>query len=433
MQRVVQVLDPLRLFAHLQALQQALLHSTMRISSEGMGAASGVILPFWVQQCIGVDTQSVESACREEMIQARVADPDPSACSFPVASSQPLVEDSAFPAPVTVQEAATHRPATPNQVVTQEATVSPSGLPKMKALVRHQRSRHHSSTLSVAQTIHEYLEDQRRRHRRPKTLEWHQMALGSFERYLRREQHCLLLEEMTEAQVRGWFAFLRQSPGVTGTWRSESTIVSYARSARAFCQWAVQHRYLDATPFAHLPLPWAYPRVVQGLQAEEWERLLMACHAPKETGVLAEEAAARNRAILWVLFETGMQVTEMRQLRLGDVDCDQRVLLVRSKGSKGRRFTLGSEGWRHVLLYLETYRLRAKARGGGRPAPTEPLFLSEAGRPLTQEAVTLLFGRLRQRAGITRSDMTASLLRKSFALRYLQTGGDVGLLPEVLG
>lgn len=61
------------------------------------------------------------------------------------------------------------------------------------------------------------------------------------------------------------------------------------------------------------------------------------------------------------------------------------------------------------------------------------LFLFETGRPLTKSGMALLFGRLRKRAGITRKGVSPSLLRESFAMRYLQAGGDLCTLWELLG
>ena len=163
----------------------------------------------------------------------------------------------------------------------------------------------------------------------------------------------------------------------------------------------------------------------------EWEQLLLACRLPKKTGVLAERATARNRAILWVLFDTGMRTTEICSLRLGDVDREQGIVSVRGKGATVRRLTLGHEGQRHLLAYLDGYRLGRQA--GGERAEEDALFLSEAGYPLTKSGITLLFDRLRKRAGIRRKGMGPVLLRENFAMRYLQTGGGLGTLRELLG
>jgi site-specific recombinase XerD len=159
--------------------------------------------------------------------------------------------------------------------------------------------------------------------------------------------------------------------------------------------------------------------------------LLLACHPPKETGAIANQAAARNRAILWILFETGMHATEICGLRLSDVDPEQGILRVRGRGGTVRWLTVGHEGRRHLLMYLEQYRLKMTCPSNRDDANEEPLFLTETGAPLTKGTIGLLFGRLRQRVGMSKT--RASLLRKDFAARYLQAGGDQQTLLELLG
>jgi site-specific recombinase XerD len=178
----------------------------------------------------------------------------------------------------------------------------------------------------------------------------------------------------------------------------------------------------------HYTVPVVEIRSPHLLSQEEWEDLLRACQPPKKTNKRTELAAARNRALLWVLFETGMQASEVCRLRVVDVDREQGVLVVRGRGAKERRLTLGQQALGHLLVYLDDYRLSSAAGGN-----EEAFFLSQAGHPLTKNRVNLLFARLRERAGITRKGVTAALLRESFAVRYLQAGGDLDILQELLG
>ena len=161
------------------------------------------------------------------------------------------------------------------------------------------------------------------------------------------------MDQITEKQVRGWISTLPLMPTANGTLRLPNTVESYVRSARAFCHWLVLHQYLSATPFAHLLLPPAENRSPLPLEPEEWEYLLLACHSPKETGVIANQAVARNRAILWMLFETGMHVTEICRLCLGDVDREQGIVRVQRKGNspmahtwaRGATLSVGLSRW----------------------------------------------------------------------------------------
>lgn len=447
--RTAQVLDPLRLFHHLQVLQQALFDLRTSVPPDAEGTSPGAVLPFCVGRCIAelgtAAPETVEESWQEQV--KRVPDPilpeepeqeadykvpsaRPLACSSPAAPSQQPMEEKSFPAQSAVEEEATRLPATTSSRTTQSSSVPSDGLSQAS---HAPESRQRLSAMTIEQAIHDYLEDQSNKHRRSKTLEWHQQALGLFQHYLLTEHQCCLLGQITEAQVRGWLARLPQVPTATGALRSPSTLESYARSARAFCQWLVRHRYLPTTPFAHLLLPQVEHRLLRPLEPEEWEHLLLACQPPKETGELTDRATARNRAILWVLFDTGMRVSEVCRLRLGDVDPEQGILRIREKGSKERRFTLGHEGLGHLLAYLDQYRLGATVCFEERGTHEDHLFLSEAGRPLTKSAIALLFGRLRKRARITGKHVSPSLLRETFAVRYLQAGGDPHMLQELLG
>ena len=110
-------------------------------------------------------------------------------------------------------------------------------------------------------------------------------------------------------------------------------------------------------------------------------------------------------------------------LRLGDVDVEQGMLMVRRDNFKGRRLPLGHEALEAVRVYVEQYRLsgrRADMERGG--VSDKPLFLSETGHPLTENGIELLFRRLRKRAGMTKEDIGPTRVRDSFTARYLQAG-----------
>ena len=137
----------------------------------------------------------------------------------------------------------------------------------------HPRRKPFNKTLEHA--IQDYLEDLKRHQRRPKTLEWHTQALRLFQRYVLIEHECVLLDEMTQELVRGWFVALPLMPTATGALRTPNTVESYARSVRAFCHWLMRHRSLPATPFADLQLPPVENRLPHLLEPEEWEQLLL--------------------------------------------------------------------------------------------------------------------------------------------------------------
>jgi integrase/recombinase XerD len=107
------------------------------------------------------------------------------------------------------------------------------------------------------------------------------------------------------------------------------------------------------------------------------------------------------------------------------------ILRVRGKGGKERQISLGSKSLGHLLWYLDQSCPEEHLAGKG--AGEDHLFLSKSGLPLTKNSLVLLFGRLRKRAGISDTPISPQILRHSFALRYLQAGGDPCGLRELLG
>ena len=132
---------------------------------------------------------------------------------------------------------------------------------------------------------------------------------------------------------------------------------------------------------------------------------------------------ARDRALLWVLFDTGITVTELCVLRVADLNQQTGLRRVRGKGGKERQMSLGATCLSHLRLYLRQMDPATRSGLARRQAGGDPLFGSKGKQPLTKNGVTMVFARFRKRAGIGTTTITPQVLRHSFALRYLQTGG----------
>jgi integrase/recombinase XerD len=175
--------------------------------------------------------------------------------------------------------------------------------------------------------------------------------------YFEEERGITLVGEVEAADINAWFASMRKTPGSRGKVRSERTIQTHARSARAFFHWLVRRETIDRNPFDWVVFPKVGKPLIQTIEPEEFEQLLLACSPPNEAGPMAERSAMRNRAILWVFYDTGMRVSELCGLRLADFDRKHGVLTVKGKGSKERRIALGQNCLRNLLYYLDRHRV----------------------------------------------------------------------------
>jgi site-specific recombinase XerD len=285
----------------------------------------------------------------------------------------------------------------------------------------------------IGPLVEAYLQDHIGGNSSEKTIEWHRTALGLLHCFLQKELDINQIEEIEADDISAWFAHLRSTPAARGKVRSERTVQTYARSARAFFHWLVHRGLLQSNPFDRVVFPKVGKPLIQTITADEFEKLLLACAPPHETGPFAERAAVRNRAILWLLYDTGIRVSELINLRVSDVDRKHGVITVLGKGAKERRVALGQNCLRNLSYYLDKHRPGEAELAEWGSAGEDHLFLSETRQPLTKNGMEMLFKRLRTRAGIISKRISPHILRHTFAMNYLLKSNDPFSLQELLG
>jgi site-specific recombinase XerD len=285
----------------------------------------------------------------------------------------------------------------------------------------------------IATLIEAYLQDHIGGNSSEKTLEWHRTALGLMQHFFKGELDITQIEEVEADDISAWFAHLRSTPAARGKVRSERTVQTYARSARAFFHWLVRRGTIAHNPFERVVFPKVGRPLIQTITTEEFEKLLLACVPPNETGPFAERAAVRNRAILWLLYDTGIRVSELINLRVSDVDRKHGVITVLGKGAKERRVALGQNCLRNLAYYLDKHRPDEEELAEWGSAGEDHLFLSETRQPLTKNGMEMLFKRLKKRAGIIGKRISPHILRHTFAMNYLIKSNDPFSLQELLG
>ena len=170
----------------------------------------------------------------------------------------------------------------------------------------------HLALTTLEQAMAAYLEEMRASGRDPKTLQWHQTSLGALRRYLWRQFRLTNVRSMTTASLRIWLTELSIAPSArTGATRTVNTVVAYARSARAFCNWLVRQGYVSETLFPQGAVPQAQRGLPQPVEPAAFVHLLCACQLAGAPGGQSAGMTARNRAILWLLWDTGLSVSEL--------------------------------------------------------------------------------------------------------------------------
>lgn len=204
--------------------------------------------------------------------------------------------------------------------------------------------------------------------------------------------------------------------------RSRATLARRTAAARAFSTWAYRQGYIDHDAAARLKAPKvnrALPNVVRGERATELVEADTADDAhPAEH--------LRDRAILELLYATGMRVGELTGLNLADIDLARGLARVTGKGNKQRVVPFGREATLALNEWLEFGRSEL-ANGKAEDA----VFVGSRGGRIDQRQVRRVVERVGQRAGV--SDISPHTLRHTAATHMLEGGADLRVVQEMLG
>lgn len=150
-------------------------------------------------------------------------------------------------------------------------------------------------------------------------------------------------------------------------------------------------------------------------------------------GVLGEEARAlRDRAVLELLYATGMRISELCGLDISDLDLDKGSARVFGKGSKERMVPVGLPACRAVSVWLGQGRPVLAPARWSRRSDEEALLISSRGRRLSRQAAWIIVRQAASRVGLA-DKVSPHVLRHSCATHLLEHGADIRVVQELLG
>lgn len=201
---------------------------------------------------------------------------------------------------------------------------------------------------------------------------------------------------------------------------SERSLARYVVTLRQFYRFLLKEELIAEDPLPEFLLPHRPGRLPGTLSAEEVARLLNEPDGATRLG-------ARDRAMLELLYGTGLRVSELVSLRLQQVNLEGNYLTVKGKGAKVRVVPFGRWARESLEHYLSQVRpLLAR----GRPSPF--LFVTRSSRALTRQGFWKLIRRYGRSAGLEHK-VTPHTLRHSFATHLLEGGADLRAVQSMLG
>jgi integrase/recombinase XerD len=179
--------------------------------------------------------------------------------------------------------------------------------------------------------------------------------------------------------------------------------------------------YISHDPTETLVSPKSWQKLPQYLTTAEVESLLAEPDLNKDQGI-------RDRAMLELLYATGLRVSELVQLKVSDLDFDAGFLRTVGKGDKERIVPIGDEAFRYLNNYLNSsYRTFRKKK------PNTPyLFLTRLGGAMSRQNFWMLIVKYGRRIGLSEK-LSPHVLRHSFATHLLENGADLRMVQAMLG
>lgn len=200
---------------------------------------------------------------------------------------------------------------------------------------------------------------------------------------------------------------------------SPRSLARMISTLKAFFRFLVLDQALKKDPAANLSTPKVWFNLPKFLSLDEVELLLDQPDEIKSAGV-------RDRAMLELLYATGLRVSELINLRLKDLNLNEGFLICRGKGSKERIVPLGKSSAGKISQYLDGARLKFIKQD------SEYIFLTIRGTPFTRQGFWKLLKKYGQQAGLDQK-ISPHILRHSFATHLLERGADLRSVQLMLG
>jgi len=215
-------------------------------------------------------------------------------------------------------------------------------------------------------------------------------------------------------RIRGFLAKLSEQN------YSPATMARKIATLRSFHKWVEKRGLVASNPMTLIRTPKQPRRLPKAITVDQINKLLS---APSDSDMLG----ARDRAILEVLYSTGIRVSEVVAINRQDIDLDAGQLRIRGKGRRERIVPVGSHAAGAVRKYLAV----AESERGA-IAPGAPLFMNKLGSRLSSRSVRRKVAKYLKMAGLD-PDISPHTIRHSFATHLLDNGADLRAVQELLG
>ncbi|WP_413309036.1 site-specific tyrosine recombinase XerD [Bacillus sp. 1P10SD] len=247
------------------------------------------------------------------------------------------------------------------------------------------------------------------------TIVSYERDLKSYLHYIKNVESVLTLNDVQRIHIVHFLGFLKEQG------KSSKTLARHIASVRAFHQFLLRDKATDQDPSVLIETPRLEKSLPKVLSLQEVEVLL-------ETPKQKDHYGIRDKAMLELLYATGIRVSELINLDIENVHLTMGFVRCIGKGNKERIIPIGSTASDAIKLYLD----RGRPQFVSKKHREQALFLNHQGNRLTRQGFWKILKKLTKEAGIEK-ELTPHTLRHSFATHLLENGADLRAVQEMLG
>ncbi len=201
---------------------------------------------------------------------------------------------------------------------------------------------------------------------------------------------------------------------------SANSVARRLAAVKAFYRFLVKERIIKSDPTSLMETPKLWKKIPQTLSVQEVESLILQPNIKNKIGI-------RDRAILDIMYSTGMRVSEVVGLKLDNINLDMGFVRCIGKGNKERIIPLGRPACIALKRYIERSRTTIVKKN-----KTEDLFLNRFGKKISRQSIWKIIKKYASLARI-KKPIRPHILRHSFATHLLEGGADLRSIQEMLG
>jgi len=267
-------------------------------------------------------------------------------------------------------------------------------------------------TTTLKGMVSAFLSTRRLRNLSPNTITFYSQHLNKFLEFMESHYPYLFLEQLDHTILREFVSGLKENHSAGG-------VNHHIKVLKILFKFMVEEGVINENPSKKISRIKTDETAIATFTNEQIRAML------EITKYQMDFPGIRNYALITLLYDTGCRISELLELKVDDIQLEEKIFTVSGKGGKDRIVPFGDRSLVGLVKYLNR-RYKLFGKGG-------VLFLTRFGGPLTRRMTNKIIERIGTKANVENVRLSAHTFRHTFAKNWLMNGGDIFSLQKILG